>query len=237
LREVLSALLDSPRPVEPEAWVRNASHVREEEIGEVLGRPLRGGRLNEMVHSLLQYWTAKWAWAERLPSSQLVDDSDWVIAENRLGLEGGDLRVLFADDGRHFKDKPAGGGLVPTLTEAQRLLSEPGIVEVGMQSAVEGWRWMPLGTSAPAYQRLRGVPDAHSTRLYSVRAQIPGTDGAADLDLDRQIIDLKSQSTPLATLARLAFRFFSRAPDVARLEHFIATGKDAPTADAADSAA
>ncbi len=236
LREVLNALLDSPRPVDPEAWVRNASHVRAEEIGDVLGRSLRGGRLNEMVHALLQYWTAKWAWAERLPSSQLVDAYDWIIDENRLGLEGADLRVLFADDGRHFKDKPQGEGLVPTLAEAQRLLSESGIVEVGMRSAVEGWRWMPLSTTTPVYERLSGLPDAHRTRLYSVRAQVPGADWVADLDLDRQVVDLDGQSTPIASLARLVFRFFSRTPDMERLDHFIGTGEDAPDHDPVEPA-
>jgi hypothetical protein len=227
LREVLVALLDSPRPVPSDVWVRNASHIAAEDIGRVLGESRRGGKLNEMVHALLPSWTAKWAWAERLPSGQLIESYDWLIAGERLAIEGGDLRVSFADDGRHFKDKPEGEGLVPTLTEAQRLLAEPGLLEVRLQSPVEGWRWMPLGQTGPVYERLSGLPEAAHTRLYSVRAQIPATDRSADIDLDRQIVDTKGDSAPISTLAQLAFRFFSRAPDIARVVRFLAIGEDA----------
>jgi hypothetical protein len=227
MREVLLALLESPRPVPSEVWIRNVSHIPVEKIGQVLGRSLRGGKFNDLVHALLPSWTAQWAWAQRLPSGQLIESYDWLISDERLAVEGGDLRVLFADDGRHFKDKPEGEGLVPTLTEAQRLLAEPGLQEVRLQSPVEGWRWMPLGQTGPVYERLSGLPDAARTRLYSVRTQVPATDRSADIDLDRQIIDVKGQSTPVSTLAQLAFRFFSRSPDMERVIHFLAVGSDA----------
>jgi hypothetical protein len=42
------------------------------------------------------------------------------------------------------------------------------------------------------------------------------------------VIDLGGHSTPVATLAQLAYRFFSRAARPDGIEHFLATGK-APT--------
>ena len=55
-------------------------------------------------------------------------------------------------------------------------------------------------------------------------AVVPGTDWVADLDLDRQNIDLMGQSISVAQLARLAARFFSRAPSADGLDHILATG-------------
>jgi len=59
LREVLTSLLDSASEVQPETWQRNASFIRAEDLGRVLGRSLRGGSFNAMAHALLPYWTAK----------------------------------------------------------------------------------------------------------------------------------------------------------------------------------
>jgi hypothetical protein len=226
LREVLLALLESPREVEPSVWQRNAGHVRAQNIGEVLGLELRGGRFNEMAHALLAGWTAKWAWAERLPSTQVAEQYDWLIAEERLAVEAGGLRVFFADDGRHSKDIPEGEGVIPTLSEARHLLQEPGLLEVRLESPVEGWRWQPIGVTGPVYERLQGLPDAELTRLHSVRTQVPSTDWAADIDLDRQRIDVKGQATAVATLARLALRFFRPFADLARLDAFLVSGED-----------
>lgn len=61
--------------------------------------------------------------------------------------------------------------------------------------------------------------------MHSVIASVPATDGVADIDLDRQVIDLGGQSTPVATLAQMADRFFSRATRPEGVEHFLATGE------------
>jgi hypothetical protein len=228
LREVLNSLLDSDQPIAPETWQRNAGFIRAEEIGRVLGRNLRGAKFNEMAHALLPYWTAKWAWAERGASPPLFESYDWLIDNGLLGLEAGDLTVFFADDGRHFKDKE-GGHQLPRLAEAQQMLSQPGVLEVGLRGAMEGIRYEPLRASSSVYARIQEIlsaPGARSYAVQAVRAVVPGTDWDADVDLDRQIIDLHGQSTPVAVLALMACRFFSRGGVVTqRLEHFLATGE------------
>jgi hypothetical protein len=234
LREVLLSLLTSGRDVRPETWQRNAGFIRVEDIGRVLGRNLHGGAFNQMAHALLPNWTAKWVWAKRAESSPLFESYNWVIEDELLGIEVGDLRAYFADDGRHFKDKEADNPL-PLVTDAQTLLSEGGILEVGLRSRMEGIRYEPIGSSEAVYERLRAIlagPGASSYRLRSVRTAVPSADWEADVDLARQVIDLKTQSTPVATLVRLATRFFSRSVNSDRLDHFLATGEP-PEADAA----
>jgi hypothetical protein len=68
-----------------------------------------------------------------------------------------------------------------------------------------------------------------------VIAGVPGTDSIADVDLDRQIIHLDDHSMPVATLARMAARFFSRASRLDGLDHFVATGEP-PAAQSASTA-
>lgn len=237
LRQVLNSLLDSAFAVQPETWQRNASFVRVEDLGRVLGRSLRGGSFNAMAHALLPYWTAKWAWAERHPSPPLEPTYDWIVDDGLVGLEANDLRAFFADDGRHFKDKP-GGNPLPFLTEAQQMLSQPGLLQVGLRGTTEGIRYEPLGpATAHAYTRistLLNMEAAAQYRVNSVIAVVPGADGVAEIDLDRQVIDLGGQSTPVATLAQMANRYFSRATQPEGIEHFLATGQG-PDADTAET--
>jgi hypothetical protein len=226
LRDVLTSLLDSGFEVQPETWQRNASFIRVEDLGRVLGRSLRGGSFNAMAHALLPYWTAKWVWAERHHSPPLEPTYEWIIDNGIVGLEANDLRAFFADDGRHFKDKP-GGNPLPLLIEAQQMLSQPGLQQVGLKGLMEGIRYEPLATAAAqVYTRIKALLNmqtAASYRVHSVIAAVPGTDGVADIDLDRQVIDLGGQSTPVATLAQMANRFFSRATRPEGIEHFLAT--------------
>jgi len=228
LREVLTSLLDSASEVQPETWQRNASFIRAEDLGRVLGRSLRGGSFNAMAHALLPYWTAKWVWAERHDSPPLAPTYEWIVDSSMVGLEANDLRMFFGDDGRHFKDKP-GGNPLPLLTEAQQMLSQPGLQQVGLKGPMEGIRYEPLATAeAQVYTRINALLNmqtARSYRVHSVIASVPATDGVADIDLDRQVIDLGGQSTPVATLAQMADRFFSRATRPEGVEHFLATGE------------
>jgi hypothetical protein len=228
LREVLTSLLESAFEVEPESWQRNASFIRVEDLGRVIGRSMRGGSFNAMAHALLPYWTAKWVWAKRCDSPPLAPTYEWIVDGGMVGLEANDLRMFFADDGRHFKDKP-GGNVLPMLTEAQQMLSHPGLQQVGLKGPMDGIRYEPLGTAAAqVYARINALLNmqtAGSYRVHSLITSVPGTDGVADIDLDRQVIDLGKQSIPVATLAQMANRFFSRATRPEGIEHFLATGE------------
>ena len=231
LRDVVISLLESPRAVAPETWQRNAGFIKVEDLGRILGRNIRGGSFNEMAHALLPNWTAKWVWADRLASPPLIDTYEWIIDNDIVGLEANDLRTFFADDGRHFKDKE-GGNPLPMLSEAQQMLSQRGIQQVGLRGPMEGIRYEPLSSAGEVFTRIRQIlsaPGAGSYRVQSVTTIVPGTDSIAEIDLDRQIIDLGGQSTPVATLARMATRFFSRASRPEGLDHFLATGEP-PTA-------
>jgi hypothetical protein len=230
LREVLWSLLRSERPVEPETWQRNAGFIRAEDIGVILGRDIRGGTFNTMAHALLPNWTAKWAWASRSVGVPLFETYQWLVSNGLLGLEVNDLEVFFADDGRHFKDKE-GGNPLPRLSETQDILSEPGVQTVGLRGTQEGIRYEPLGGVGLVYERLQQVlagPGPESYRVQSVTTTVPGTDWVADLDFDRQVIDLRGQPTPIAQLGRIATRFFSRAQSAEGLDHFLATGMKRP---------
>ena len=112
--------------------------------------------------------------------------------------------------------------------EARELLSLPGIQTVGLRGQEEGIRYEPLAGSRLIYDRLLdvlGEHHVHDYRVQSLTTIVPGTSSLADLDFDRLIIDLDGQATPIAQLARLAVRFFSRAPNDEELDHFLATGE------------
>lgn len=237
LREVLVSLLASANPVEPETWQRNAGFITAEDLGRVLGRNLRGGTFNNMARALLPNWTAKWAWSERLPSPPLEDTYEWLVDNGLVGIEVNDLRTFFADDGRHFKDKE-GGNPLPMLSDAQPMLSQRGLLQVGLRGRLEGIRYEPLANASDVFERIRQIlsaPGAGGYRIQSVRTLVPGVDSVAEIDLDRQIFDLGGRSTPVSTLARMANRFFSRATRPEGLDHFLATG-EAPTAREVDAA-
>jgi hypothetical protein len=226
LREVLTTMLESRQPVAPETWQRNAGFVRAEDLGRILARPLRGGSFNEMAHALLPNWTAKWVWAQRTDSPSLFTIYDWIVENGLIGLETSDLRTFFADDGRHFKDKE-GGNPLPLLKDAQAMLSHSGLHQVGLRSNREGIRYEPLTGGGQVFDRLHRIfndPSAGYYWVISLIAQVPGTDIVADIDLDRQVMDLQGQSAPIAALARLAARIFSRNERQEALDHFLATG-------------
>jgi hypothetical protein len=231
LREVLLSLLAAEVPAQPETWQRNAGFIRIEDLGRILGGNFRGDRFNRMAHALMANWTAKWVWSERLPSPPLIDTYEWLIDSGVVGLEVNDLRTFFADDGRHFKDKD-GGNPLPLLSDAQQMLSQPGLQEVGLRGPQEGIRYEPLGSTSSVFNRMQQIltaPGAGDYRVQSLVAAVPSTDAVAQIDLDRQVIDLSGHSTPVSTLARMASRFFSRASRPEGLDHFLATGEIPPT--------
>jgi hypothetical protein len=229
LRELLTGLLENAEAVQPETWQRNAGFVRVEELGRLLG-DLRGGGFNAMALALLPGWTAKWLWAHDLPSPSLFAEYQWIIVNGIVGFQMHGLEAFFADDGRHFKDKE-GGNRLPSLAESRQMLAQPGLVQVGLLGAFEGLRYEPMASSADAFTRLRNIlsdSGASDYRVRSVTTIVPGTDAVADVDLDRQVVDLHGQSTPVSTLARMAARFFSQAIRPESLDHFLATGEALP---------
>ena len=54
---------------------------------------------------------------------------------------------------------------------------------------------------------------------------VPARDETAEIDLDRQIIDLDKKPTPMTVLIRLAVQYFHRAGyNYADVEEFMRTG-------------
>lgn len=82
--------------------------------------------------------------------------------------------------------------------------------------------------------------------MSEVRTLVPGRDDVAEIDLDRQVIDLDKTPTPISVLLRLAMSYFHRAGyDYSDVEQFLRTGEapasahdadDAPEASAGDDA-
>ena len=230
LRVVLNSLLDSEQPISPETWQQNAGFISAEAIGDVLGRSLHGVPFDGMARALLPNWTAKWVWADPIDPSSF-ETYHWLVENGLLGLEGNGLRIFFADDGRHFKNKE-GGHLLPRLSEAEYMLSQRDILQVGLRGPrediqYEPFQYEPFRTSRSVYERIREILAASGPEgthyVHSVTTVVPGADWIAEVDLDRRLIDLKGQATPLATLARLAVRFFSRAGGVQGLDRFLGT--------------
>lgn len=63
-------------------------------------------------------------------------------------------------------------------------------------------------------------------RVDAVTTLVPGRDDVAEIDLDRQIIDLDKKPTPTTLLIRLAVDYFSSAGCAhADVEHFLRTGR------------
>jgi hypothetical protein len=102
LGEILNALLDAEFPPESASWRRYAGHLDIDGFGRAIGRNRVGGNLDLLARALLASWTAQWAWAERLDPSE-AGDIGWVVRDERLGLQAGGLRVLFANDGRRAR--------------------------------------------------------------------------------------------------------------------------------------
>jgi hypothetical protein len=127
-------LLDSRQALPPETWARLAGHLNAEEIGEFLDRPIYAGGFNDMVNALLPGWTAKWVWIdEKETGSLFVEDFAWLVDDGRLGLDVGEVRIFFADDGRHFKDKAKGLPL-PTLRGAAEVLRSNDVMGVELRA-------------------------------------------------------------------------------------------------------
>ena len=62
-------------------------------------------------------------------------------------------------------------------------------------------------------------------RVSDIHTLVPGRDDVAEIDLDRQVIDLDKTPTPISVLIRLALSYFHHAGyDEASIERFLRTG-------------
>jgi hypothetical protein len=209
---VLNAMLDAGREIDSQTWQRNAGHLDIEELATALSGDRRGGQMNSLAVALLPGWTAQWAWAERI-EPEMFDTTTWMVAEQRIGLQAGGLRVLFANDGRHFKDKPA-SQILPDLPTARERLSGHEVLSVrltsgrdfltyGETSGVDTRPMVEVVTDLLAQDAIRRY------RLQEAKILVPGTDHPATLEFDRLLVDLDKQPTAIARIARLALELFS----------------------------
>jgi hypothetical protein len=233
LGEVLNALLDSPREVPTDVWARNAWFLSSQELAEALG-DRRGGALNKLAATLLPNWTAQWVWAQTL-ELPLQPTLDWLITDRTLAVEIGDMRAAFRDDGRRFKDKKPTDAPLPTIADMETVLSDPHVRAANFRSASEDIAYSYRATTDKTiYGRLGELlEDTHrrSLRVSDIHMLVPGRDDVAEIDLDRQVIDLDKTPTPISVLIRLALSYFHHASyDEATIEQFLRTG-DVPETD------
>lgn len=235
LGEVLNALLDSGRELPEDVWSRNAWFLSAQELAEALSTDRRGGALNQLAASLLPNWTAQWVWAETL-EPPLQPTFDWLITDKTLAVEIGDMRAAFRDDGRRFKDKKPTEDPLPTIGDMEAVLRDPHIQAASFHTAAEDISYSYRATGDQVlYDRLLQVfepSQRHELRVSEVRTLVPGRDDVAEIDLDRQVIDLDKTPTPISVLIRLAMNYFHHAGyDYAHVEHFLRTG-EAPAPEA-----
>lgn len=210
---VLNTLLDAERDIDHDTWQRNAGHLDIEQLAIALARDRRGGQLNGLAAALLPGWTAQWAWAEHV-EAELFDSASWVMSSGRLGLQLDGFRVLFADDGRHFKDKPPTEPL-PDLVTARERLSEQDVVSVRLTAGRDFLVYGGPAGRAVDRPMVEVVSDllaqdvAQRYRLQEATVQLMGTDRLARLEFDRLLVDLDKQPAPLARIARLAMELFT----------------------------
>lgn len=229
LGEVLNALLDSGRTLPEDVWSRNAWFLSAQELADALRKDRRGGALNQLAASLLPNWTAQWVWAEKL-ELPLQPTFDWLITDKTLAVEIGDMRAAFRDDGRRFKDKKPTEDPLPALADMEGVLRDPHVQAASFHTAAEDISYSYRATGDQVlYERLLQVFEPSQRlelRVSEVRTLVPGRDDVAEIDLDRQVIDLDKTPTPISVLIRLAMNYFHHAGyEYADVQHFLRTGE------------
>lgn len=229
LGEVLNALLDSGREVTAETWSRNAWFLSAQELAEALDKDRRAGALNQLATTLLPNWTAQWVWAKSL-DLPLQATFEWLIADRTLAVEIGDMRAFFRDDGRRFKDKKPTDEPLPAISDMEHVLRDRDVQAASFRTTSEEIAYSYRATGGqPLYDRLLELfkpSQREELRVTEVRALVPGRDDIAEIDLERQVIDLDKTPTPISVLIRLAFSYFHRAGyDVTAVDEFLRTGE------------
>lgn len=229
LGEVLNALLDSGRDLPADTWSRNAWFLSAQELAEALDKDRRAGALNQLATALLPNWTAQWVWAEPL-ELPLQPTFDWLIADKTLAVEIGDMRASFRDDGRRFKDKKPTDEPLRAISDMEGVLRDRNVQAASFRTASEEIIYSYRATGEqPLYDRLLQLfepSQRDELRVTEVRTLVPGRDDIAEIDLDRQVIDLDKTPTPISVLIRLAFTYFHRAGyDFADVDQFLRTGE------------
>lgn len=214
LRAILLDLIDSGGVgIDPLAWTELAGHVSAEDIGKVLHRPLYDAGFDHLADALDGQWTAKWIWVDEHPAAPLIPEPfAWLVDDQILGIDAGAVRMFFADDGRHFKDKPT-GLILPTLDQAARVLQDPAVTGAALRAPsddVEFLRREGAGDQSVRDLVLALLADpAHTQhRVKSITARVPGTDRTARVDFDERKIDFGGEATDIRVAAEMAFKLF-----------------------------
>jgi hypothetical protein len=231
LQRILLDLLESGQEFADDVWRRLAGHISAEDIGGVLGRPIYGASFNRMATALLPHWTTQWVWADVRGDSLLEESMAWFISDGILGLDLGDVLLHFADDGRHFKDKPRDFAL-PTLAQTQDLLDDVDVQGVALHTTTDNLLYRLRSGQSSVKQRIREIlaePDSSQYLVESLSVRVPDHDHLATVSFERRNIDYEKKPTPLRTAVDMSFRFFSRlqAERAYGLSHFLATGQHA----------
>lgn len=213
LQRIVLDLLDSGKEFDDEMWHSLIGHVRAEDIGRLLDRPLFGGTFDGLVQAMLPRWTASWVWVEEKESAPLIpSEFAWLVDGGNLGLDLGPIRAFFADDGRHFKDKPRDLPL-PRLRDAVELLNAHAVTGVALRTASEDVEFslretgnVPLGE---AVVKILAEPQSDRYAARSLRVRVPEASYGATVLYDERKIDL-DEATKVRDAAVMARAYFGR---------------------------
>lgn len=214
LRDVILNLVSRGEDVPQETWRRIVGHISAEEIGRFIRTPVRDAGFDDLVSAVIDSWTAQWVWVDDPGAVPFEPSFAWMVDNRMLGLDTGDARIFFADDGRHFKDKPRNAEL-PTLSECEEILNDYQVVGVALRTSddeLEYRRRLGRATVGARVAEILADEQAANYRVESLTVVVPGMDWTAEVSFARRMIDVNERPTPIRTLAQLAYRYFSRAP-------------------------
>jgi hypothetical protein len=219
LRAILLDLIDSGGVgIDPETWLELAGHVPAEDLGKVLHRPLYDAGFDHLAGALASQWTAKWVWVDHHPAAPLIPEPfAWLVDDQIVGVDAGPARIFFADDGRHFKDKPA-GQLLPTLEQAARILQDPAVIGAALRAPSDDIEFLRREGARDQSVRdlvleLLSDPAHRLHRVKSITARVSETDRTARVDFDERKIDFAGEPTDVRVAAAMAYKFFVSADE------------------------
>ena len=214
LRAILLDLIDSGGVgIDPTAWLELAGHVSAEEIGTLLRRPVFDGGFDHLAAALSPTWTAKWVWVtEQQSESLLPRPHAWLVDDEILGIDVGRVQMFFADDGRHFMNKPT-NAILPALEEASDFLRSSDVLGAELRSASSDLGvFLREGAGGQSVEdvvsTLLADPQQVAQKVRSMTVGVPDAGHTARVLFDERKIDF-GESTNIRVAASLAFRYFS----------------------------
>ena len=122
--------------------------------------------LNELAAALVSGWTAQWVWAQT-SDIPLFPTFEWVISDQTLGVQIGDMCAFFRDDGRRFKDKRPTEDPLLRIEDAEPILRDPNVLSASFAAADEALTYSFQTTAGQTlYERVTALLDA-SRRIAS----------------------------------------------------------------------